>query len=282
MGRQFFLKSALAALFLISFVGTAGPAVQGPVYQEDDLVQKYESADAHFFKAEEFFLKQDLVNARSELALCLDVMPEHSEAHYLMAQINLRQGFFNRALNHINKAETYYDFASKIRAEQQNKLLLELQRMRDEQDEILTELKRDMARISEPSSRRTLEARILQAQKIRANIEDRLLSPLSLPTAGLTEYHFLHGEILVALKRYPEAEAQYRITIETAPTSPDAYDRLARILLAAGQAYRALDVIDAAEEMGVVLDEKLRQDVLKALAKKSSGSVSRDSGRFTF
>lgn len=282
MGRRFIRESALAAFLFIFVPSPAAPVVPDAVFQKDDLVQRYESADAHFFEAEKFFLKQDFENARSELAECLSLMPEHSEAHYLMAQINLRQGFLNRALNHVVKAETYYDFASKIRGEQQKKLLLELQQMRDEQDATLTELKRDMARTSDPASRQTLEVRILQAQKIKMNIDDRLLSPLSLPTGGVEEFHFLHGEILVALKRYPEAEAQYRMIIETTPTSPDAYDRLARLLLSAGQSYRALEVINGAEEKGVVLDEKLILDVHKALAKKSPGSGSRTPGTIYF
>lgn len=268
MGRYAFLGSGLSALALLVFLGAAEPAS----CQENDLIQTYESADAHFFKAEEFFLKQDLENARSELAQCFELMPEHSEAHYLVAQIDLRQGFKHRALSHIEKAETYYDFASKVRGEQQKKLLIELQRMRDEQDIILTGLKREMARTSDPSLRRALETRTLQHQKIKMNIEDRLLSPLSLPTGGAAEFHFLHGEILVALKRYPEAEAQYRITIETTPTSPDAYDRLARVLLGAGQAYRALEVINAAEEKGVAMDGQLKLDVHNALAKRPPGS----------
>jgi tetratricopeptide (TPR) repeat protein len=269
VGSEFVRAPALLACFLLFLFGAGRPAVSGAVLQEDDVVQRYEAADTHFFKAEEFFLKLDFDDARSELSLCLALMPEHSEAHYLAAQVNFRQRFLNRALDHIVKAEAYYDFASKVRSEQQKKLLIELGRMRDEQDAILTELRRDMALHTDVSSRQALEARILQAQKIKTNIEDRLLSPLSLPVGGEVEYHFLHAEILVALKRLPEAEARYRTAIDLAPTLPDAYDRLARLMLDEGQAFRALEVIKSAEEKGITLDEKLRLDVQKALGKKS-------------
>ncbi len=238
-----------------------------PVGQDDDLVRKYEAADVHFFRAEDAFLKQDYLTARAELAECLKLMPEHSEAHYLLAQINALQGSLVRALSHIAKAEDYYDFALKIRGEQQQRLLVELQRMRDEQESILADLEKVLAHTSDASTRMRLEARILQARKIKTSIEDRLLSPRSSLSEGPAEYHEFHGEILLRLKRYPEAETQFRIAMRLAPTSPDAYEKLAGMLLLTGHARIAQDVIDEAEARGLAMDEKLKESVLKALGK---------------
>ncbi len=272
MGHRISFLSAVLILLSFVWLAQAEPAWIAPGGQEireDDLVLRYETADAHFFRAEDSFLKMDYLTARAELAECLKLMPEHSEAHYLLAQINVLQGFFIRALNHVIKAEDYYDFAVKIRGEQQQRLLVELQRMRDEQESILADLEKVLAHTSDNPTRMSLEARILQARKIKTSIEDRLLSPRSPLPEGPAEYHEFHGEILLHLKRYPEAETQFRMAMRLAPTEPEAYENLAGMLLLTGHARIALDVIDEAEARGLEMDEKLKQDVLKALGKMS-------------
>jgi tetratricopeptide (TPR) repeat protein len=267
VGYRIFLSLAAVLLLSSGLTGRGEPAWNGPAGQEDDLVQKYEAADAHFFRAEGYFLKQDLPDARTELDECLKLMPEHSGAHFLLAQVDFREGYYSRALTHIIKAEDYYDFALTIRGEQQQRLLLELQRMRDEQESILAELERALARTSNDFSRMTLESRILQARKIKSSIEDRLLSPGSPVSEGPAEFHVFHGEILVRLRRYPEAETQFRLAISLAPTSPEAYEELAGMLLLTRHARIAQDVVEEAESKGIAIDEKLKESILKALGK---------------
>ncbi len=272
MGYQNPLKTiAVASLILPCLI--PGLTGAGLPLQEDDLVQRYESADAHFFKAEELFLKQDFPNARVEIAECLKLMPEHSEGHYLLAQIEYRQGFLSRALNHISKAEEYYDFSAKVRGEQRERLLLELQRMRDEQESILSDLRRILAHTSDQVTRASLEERILQVQRIKTSIEDRLLSPRALSAEGPAEYHLLHGMILAALRRYPHAQRELRLAIQIEPTSSESYERLAGILLVSGQPAKALEVIEEAESRGITVEEGLKKDVLKALEKQESAAA---------
>lgn len=235
--------------------------------QGDDLVQRFETADSHFSKAEDLFLKQDFDAARAELVQCLELMPEHSEAHFLLAQIDLRQGLLNRALGHVVKAETYYDFTAKIRARQQHQYLLGLERLKDEQDTILADLEKDLSHATAPAVRQTLEDRMEQARRIRDSIENRISNPQTGTGTGPGDYHLLHAIVLAALRRYPDAEREFRTTIQIEPTSSEAYTRLAGILLLSGQARRAMDVIDEAESKGVTIDEKLKGDVLKALEK---------------
>jgi tetratricopeptide (TPR) repeat protein len=267
MGTRVLNGAALIALLCLPALSPIAWAGPGQAVEEPDVVQRYETADVYFLKAENYYLKQDFEACRTELDICLGIMPEHSEAYYLLARIDARQGLLRKALAHIQKAETYFDFAAKIRGQQQQRLMAELQRLRDEQDDLLAGLHQDLARASDTTSRQIIRTRIQEAERIKASLNNRLLHPLSQPNNIPADYHSFHADILARLGRVSEAEAQLRTAIETDPTGVEYYSRLTELYLSSGRPRKALEVIDEAEAKGMAVEQKLKSEVLRALGK---------------
>ena len=260
------MKVLVQRLLLLALLAWGGPCLQGQVFS-DDVLQKYEAADTRYLRAKDYFQKQNFPASRAELEDCLGLMPEHSEAHYLMARVLVRQGAYRRALDHITKSETYFEFVVKIRARLEQRRRLELRKMRDDQVKTLTELKEILARTSDAVSRQMLALRVQEAEKIRDSLTERLLAPESQSAQVPADYHSFHGDILYSLKKYPEAESEFRLAIQTDPMDVDLYNRLAGIYLRTGRAGKALEVLDLAETNGLTVDETLKKDVLRSLKK---------------
>jgi tetratricopeptide (TPR) repeat protein len=262
------MRINIACLALIPWLAVGALADQDQNAKNQDLLERYEAADAFFSTAEDLFLKQDFPGSRARLEQCLSLLPEHSQAHYLMARIDVREGYLHRALKHIQLAETYADLAAHIRGRQQQKLRRELQRMRDEEDSILAGLRENLARTADSSSQQVLLTRIQEAEKIRGSLDARLRSPLPDARQTPAEYLCFHGDVLVRLKRYREAEGLFRSAIEADPTAAESYNRLAYLYLSTARAAKALEVLDEAEAKGLAVDEKLKKDALKSRGKK--------------
>jgi len=260
------MKALVQRLLLLPLLVGGGFCLQGQVFS-DDILQKYEAADTRYLRAKDYFQKQNFPASRTELEDCLGLMPEHSEAHYLMARVLVLQGAYRRALDHMTKSETYFEFAVKIRALLEQRRRLELMKMRDDQVKTLTELKEILARTSDAALRRMLALQVQEAEKIRDSLTERLLAPQSQSTRVPADYHSFHGDILYRLKKYAEAESEFRLAIQADPVGVDLYNRLAGVYFRTGRAGKALEVLELAETNGLTVDEKLKKDVLESLKK---------------
>jgi tetratricopeptide (TPR) repeat protein len=260
------MKVLVQRLFLIPLMAWGGLCLQGQVFS-DDILQKYEAADTRYLRAKDYFQKQNFPASRTELEDCLGLMPEHSEAHYLMARVLVRQGAYRRALDHITKSETYFEFVVKIRAMLEQRRRLELKKMRDDQVKTLTELREILARTSNAASWQMLALQVQEAEKIRDSLTERLLAPQSQSTQVPADYHSFHGDILCRLRKFPEAESEFRLAIQADPMGVDLYNRLAEVYLRTGRAGKALEILELAETNGLTVDEKLKKDVLNSLKK---------------
>jgi len=261
------MKISLGGFFFVLALALVCPAQQGAPPAEDEILQRYEPAEALFLRAQDYYQRQNLTASRSELEKCLSLMPEHGEARYLLAQIYARLGAYRRALFQIEKAETYFDFLSKVRSREQQKKLLETQRLRDDENALLVELKENLAQSSDPAARERLLDQIQEVERIRDSLNDRLEAPLPLEPRIPVEYYSLHGEILQSLKKPEQAEVEFRLAIQTDPMRADSYNRLAGFYFDGGQAEKALETLEQAELKGMAVDEKLKRSVLKSLGK---------------
>jgi tetratricopeptide (TPR) repeat protein len=192
------MKVLVQRLLLLPLLAWSGLCLQGQVFS-DEVLQKYEAADTRYLRAKDYFQKQNFPASRTELEGCLGLMPEHSEAHCLLARVLVRQGAYWQALDHITKSETYFEFEVKIRAMLEQRRRLELKKMRDDQVKTLTELQEILARTSAAASRRMLALQVQEAEKIRDSLTERLLAPQSQSTQVPADYHSLHGDILCRL-----------------------------------------------------------------------------------
>ena len=78
--------------------------------KEKELVEKFKRSDFRFQTGKELFNKGKFDKADKELKACIEIMPEHADAYFFLAQIDLRKSEFDRALAEIEKAESNYQF----------------------------------------------------------------------------------------------------------------------------------------------------------------------------
>jgi len=266
-GGQNFMKVLSGGFLVVLALALVCPAQQGFPPAEDEILQRYEPAEALYLRAQDYFLRQNLAASRGEIEKCLGLMPEHGEARYLLAQIYTRLGAYRRALFQVEKAETYFDFLSKVRSREQQKKRLETQRLRDDENVLLAELKDNLAQSPDPAARPRLLIQIQEVERIRDSLNDRLASPLPLEPRIPADYYSLHGDILQRLKKPEQAEVVFRLALQADPMRADSYNRLAGFYLGGGQAEKALETLEQAELKGMAVDEKLKKSVLKSLGK---------------
>jgi len=266
-GGQNFMKVLLGSFLLVLALALACPAQQGVPPAEDEILQRYEPAEDLYLRAQDYYQRQNLTDSRLELEKCLGLMPEHGEAHYLLAQIYARLGAYRRALFQEENAETYFDFLTKVRSMEQQKKRLETQRLRDDKNALLAELKDNLSQSSKPTAREHLRLQIQEVEKIRDSLNDRLEAPLPLEPRIPADYYSLHGVILQRLKKPEQAEVEFRLAIQADPMRADSYNRLAGFYFGSGQAEKALETLEQAELNGMAVDEKLKKSVLKSLGK---------------
>jgi len=237
---------------------------------EKEFAAKWESANPLFLKGREYFGKEDFDRAEAEFKTCLEILPEHADALFFLAQLDYRRGDFARALAGIEKAEASHSaFAGtdSLLESQRRKALLEERKKREQEVASMEEIlyagscKTEDEMLKLPESIETLRREI---SAINASLnEPPRTSPRPLPA----DYSYVHGNILFKLNRTREAGNQYLKAVASDPRHAGAYNNLINLFYMAKDYRSALEFIGQAEANGVVLNQKLKQAVIQ-LAKK--------------
>jgi Tfp pilus assembly protein PilF len=261
------MRIAWGGYLLVLALALVCAAQQATPPTEDEILQRFEPAEALYLRALDYFQRQNLAASRVEVEKCLGLMPEHAEAHYLLARIYARLGADRRALSQVDKAETYFDYLAKVRSREQEKKRMEIRGLRDDQNALLAELKENLVQCSDASLRRRILTQIQEVEKIRDSLNDRLAFPLPPEPRIPADFYSFHGDILRRLNKPEQAEVEFRKAILADPMRIDSYNRLARFHFDCGRPGKALEILEQAELMGLAVDEKLKRSVLKALGK---------------
>lgn len=267
------LKKLISMLLLFAtLLWTSYPVLAQEASSADgkEFAAGWENANPRFLKGRDYFVKKEFDKAEAEFKTCLEILPEHSDALFFLAQLDYRRGDFARALAIIEKAEASHAAfagADTIIDSQRRKALLEERKKKEQEVASMEEIlyagscKTDDEMLKLPESIEALRRKISAINAMLS--ESRRTGPKPLPA----DYSYVHGNILFKLNQTQEAGVQYLKAIESDARHAGAYNNLINLFYMAKEYGNALKFIDQAGANGVALNPKLKQAVLQ-VAKK--------------
>lgn len=255
------ILSVLAGLLL-----SAGLSAQ-IAYNEGDqkLRETYKRANPLYLKANKFLGKNDLKQAEAKAMECLALMPEHANATFLIAQLQLKRQEFPKALETIVKAKenfklmaglitfTHQEYMDSLRSRIEG-----LEQAKNNYEEILAALGQNT------TARAQYEGHLVKVNAQIDAVRNQLREPIPQTFDIPSDYHYIHGNILFRLRRHSEAVEQYNRAIEADPTHSNAYNNLSLALFSLNRFDEAMDCLIRAEAAGA----KVNPDFKKALTEK--------------
>lgn len=249
-------------------VGVLGAMVLAlPLFAQKDfnmderkMVENYKRANPLYLDGEKQFAKGNLDKAEKKLLEALAIMPEHSDASFVMAQIQLKRKDFSQALALILDAEKNYVSIAKFRTFTHQQYLDRLRQQRQDLENQKRQILDNLSRTSKSGSSPATN----EIDRNIQLIDSRLSMPIP-PTFEIpADYFYIHGNALYRLGRLVDAAAQYQETIRLDPSHGNAFNNLALVSFSLGKYHEALDCLLRAEAAGV----KINPDFRRALEAK--------------
>ncbi|MBE0664419.1 MAG: tetratricopeptide repeat protein [Candidatus Aminicenantes bacterium] len=246
--RPFALSFFSAALLLV----LAFPlAAQKNFNQSEKLtVKKFKRARVHFDKGMDYLKKGMSAKAQKEAESSIEIFPDYSDAHQLLAMIRYQEGNYKAGLAEIEKAKVTFGAVKEFYATSYQDYINRLREQRDFTANRLAEA--------------GLSLILMREAEIKLADIDEKLRDIK-PTIGIdvpAEYHFIHGNILFKMKRFDQAQGFYLAAVQADPGHANAYNNLINIFFAKGDMAQALKYLKQAEDNGVKVIEGLKKAVL--------------------
>jgi tetratricopeptide (TPR) repeat protein len=259
-------KIGMLGSFILGMAGTAMLAL--PLFaqtnfnmDEKKLIESHKRANPLYLDGAKQFAKGNLDKAEKKLLEALAIMPEHADASYVMAQIELKRKDLPEALASILNAEKNYSFIARFHTFTHQQYLDRLRQQRqdltDQKRQIMDNLSRTPAK-----SRSESTAGTQAIDRSIEQIDSRLNSPVPQTSEMPADYHFIHGNILLQMGMRADAEAQYQEAIRLDPADGNAYNNLALVLFSLGRYQEALDCLLRAEAAGVKINPDFKRDLM--------------------
>jgi len=229
---------------------------------ENKLVENYKRANPLYLDGEKQFAKGNLDKAEKKLLEALAIMPEHADASFVMAQIQLKRKDFSKALALILDAKKNYVTIAKFRTFTYQQYLDRLRQQRQDLENQKRQILDNLSRTSKSGSSPATN----EIDRSIQIIDSRLSTPIP-PTFEIpAEYFYIHGNALYRLGKLVDAAAQYQETIRLDPSHGNAYNNLALVLFSLGKYQEALNCLLRAEAAGI----KINPDFKRAIETKIS------------
>jgi tetratricopeptide (TPR) repeat protein len=251
------------------FALALGALISGAPAQDKSvaLIDAYAALAPRVDKARTAIRRDRPDRAEKEIRYCLDRLPEHQEAHFLMSQILYQRGEYARALDHILGAEAgYVKMAAALSALERQKLQKRSEDMLRLSDEIAA-LEASAETVKNRGS--CLPDKYDQAlqgtkQDLTREEEERARSNADKKDDGglPAVYAYWHGNILFMLKERPAAEAQYRRALAKDPDLGEAYNNLINLLFMDGRLDEARETLARAAAHKARVHPELKKAVL--------------------
>ncbi|HXC16171.1 MAG TPA: tetratricopeptide repeat protein [Holophagaceae bacterium] len=243
---------AVAALAMLPFQQVQAQGAGEPIFHhyrvlEPSVRKAGKEVEAHRFD-----------DANRLLEPVLKEVPDHAEAHFLLALMAYEGRDFAGALNHIETSERSLEDLNQRYARV-------LAKMKDDDDED--------ARVTQDSLNHLVDAGY---DSINDILDDKRqhLKDLEAKNGGLlnrdaafavpSAYSFLYGNCLYRLGRASEAAAQYQLAVHSDPTNAKAWNNLVNLYWEAKDFDQARAALAKAEAAGAAIQPKLKQRVLEA------------------
>ena len=228
-------------------------------------IAKYKHATALYNAALEYFAEHDYARTREELEECLEMMPEYTQAHFLMAKAWYAQGIYDPALDSMEKAVASWETMSTVAALHREQIDAELRRTRDSLQNSIDGLETRLFGNSSEQQRMRDQNQITELRQRIDAIDRRLTEWMERRDEMPADYCLIHGNILLRLQRFNEATAQYLQALEIDPAHSAATNNLASLLFQAGNHAKALERIEQGEAKGATVNPELKKAILEAL-----------------
>ena len=249
--------------FLLVFNGLAFG--QERFLMDQNTFQKFKQAKRMYVKGEQLYLKEKLAKAEEALEKCVEVFPKYSEAYFILSQVNYKQKEYAVALDYLLSAKAHFKYMSNLRVSTQMEYITTLQERRQKLKEVMRELQEKLSRATDDASRSRLESALGLTKGQLSQIENRLHSPIPNIENPPAAYFYVHGNILLKMKRYQEAHKQYLQTIKVDPKHGKALNNISTLYFMAKNFQKAKEYMERAEANGTAVNEKYKKALLKAL-----------------
>ncbi|MCX6572063.1 MAG: tetratricopeptide repeat protein [Candidatus Aminicenantes bacterium] len=234
------------------------------------LLGEYSSLSAHIERAKNAFQRDNLAKCEQEVLFCLEKLPEHQEAHFLMSQVLYKRGEFEKALEHILAAEEgYLKLTEAVSFLEQQKIKKKMDNMASLFDDVQEYTVADKAAKSRGSCQPDRYSKDLQDAKDTLAKEERWneADPNQEASPIRANYHYWHGNCLFRLKQLPETEAEYRLAIKADPRHSEAYNNLINLLFLEKRLDEARAFLSQAEAHKASIHPSLKKAVLEIARK---------------
>lgn len=204
--------------------------------------------------------------AVKEFERCLGEVPEHAFARYYLANLAYIANDMPKALDLMTRAIDDLDFMEALNdyaLAQKSKVFDSYARM----------MVQEWDSTSSCRTHRELELLYGELTDARSKQEIQRAAQLAARSRQRAHYHYFMGNVLFQLHRFDEAAAAYERAVGLDPRHASASNNLAAIFYAAGDAGRALTILEKAESQGLEdnLNLKLKHLVMEALGKPTAG-----------
>ncbi len=192
---------------------------------------------------------------------CLEAMPDHFEAHYLLALMDYEARDYASVLAHLDVSErtlaaldrSYRDHVAEMKARGD----ANEQTARDN-------LSAASSHTSDPTGFSASQLSSLSMDVKIAEAEKKPVEGLQTPYAIPGDYLYLRGNALLRLGRRDEARGLYRKTVEADAGHANAWNNLIALGLGAKDLEVARKDLAKAEKMGINIRPELKKAVLEA------------------
>jgi tetratricopeptide (TPR) repeat protein len=222
------------------------------------IFQRYRGLDNRMDEATRAVAARQFPEARRLLEACLKGIPDHYEAHFLLARMAYDGRDFAKALAHVEQAE--HSLAELDRRYRKEMAELVAQDAAEEQatQDSLSELNSRGVDPTGCSANLYLvkNSHIAYLELKKGHLFERQ-NPFDIPA----DFHFLHGNCLYRLGRLTEALGQYRQTVKQDPAHANAWTNLIAMLLETHDLPQARAELARAEAAHITLRPDLRKAV---------------------
>ncbi len=256
------MKTSIAVRGAMSWALMVPGLIQGPTVQAQSIqssqFRQYQALNSTIERALKAVMSGRFDEAKAILKPCLEKVPDHFEAHYLMALMAYEARDFAGALAGLETAERTLGNLDRAYREHEAQMKAQADAaLREANDNLGTAL----SRTGDPTGAAAAQIAGLKMDLNIAESQGKPLQGLATPYSFPADYSFLRGNALLRLGRREEARNSYRKAVAMDAGHANAWNNLVALSLGAKDMAGAKADIAKAEAAGA----KIRPELKKAV-----------------
>jgi tetratricopeptide (TPR) repeat protein len=264
------LRPVIILVILILFFFSVSSGLKAQDIKKGTInPQDFKRATVVYQKAQRLFLKGKLDEAQKKIQDCLAILPQHTSALFLSAQVLLKQNDHTGALEMMTTAKAAYPLVAEFLALNQNERLArnqeQLTSLKAQEDSLMIALTKFC--VGNPG-RSPLEQSLASVRGSISALSGNAQKPAIAQNELPADYHYITGNILYKLGQPAEALVEYETATRLDPTHSRAYNNMALAHFSQQRHETALSCLIRAELSGATVNA----DFKKTLEEKVSAA----------